>query len=296
MVETIDSIPGQDIEQQIRAECEADIVIGIPTCNNARTISLVLTAVQAGLTRYFPDLKAVIVNADTGSTDGTLATLRNSVVRKIPVYIDRVRESAVLTAPDPYHPLPGRAAAVSSIFRTAEALDVRACAVLDPDIKNISPAWIERLLMPVLTGSADFVSPVYLRRTFESAITNTILYPLTRALYGKRIRQPAGGNFCISGRLGRFYLQSGAFSRNRTDFYGIDMKLVTEAIANGFVIVEACPGPRIHQTSGGRDVPYVLPRIMESAFDLLESGTLGLEGDTRVRAGPGFVGGLQYRA
>ena len=49
----------------------ADIVIGIPSYNNARTIGHVVQAAQAGLAKYYPQLKAVIINSDGGSTDST---------------------------------------------------------------------------------------------------------------------------------------------------------------------------------------------------------------------------------
>ena len=34
---------------------KADILVGIPSFNNARTIGHVVRAVQAGLAKYFPD-------------------------------------------------------------------------------------------------------------------------------------------------------------------------------------------------------------------------------------------------
>ena len=50
---------------------ETEIIVGIPSFNNAKTIGHVVRAVQAGLTKYFPENRAVIVNSDGGSTDGT---------------------------------------------------------------------------------------------------------------------------------------------------------------------------------------------------------------------------------
>lgn len=42
---------------------------------------------------------------------------------------------------------------------------------------------------PVLNSGYDYVSPYYHRHKYDGTITNTIVYPITRALYGKRIRQ-----------------------------------------------------------------------------------------------------------
>jgi hypothetical protein len=41
---------------------QADIVIGIPSFNNARTIGHVVKACYAGLSKYFPELSSVVIN------------------------------------------------------------------------------------------------------------------------------------------------------------------------------------------------------------------------------------------
>ena len=53
----------------------------------------------------------------------------------------------------------------------------------------------------------EFVAPLYARHRYDGTITNTIVYPLTRALYGKRIRQPIGGDFGFSGDLAARFLE-----------------------------------------------------------------------------------------
>ena len=59
-----------EAQQAVDAIRHADIVIGIPSYNNARTIAHVVRAVYAGLAKYFPQLTAVVINSDGGSTDG----------------------------------------------------------------------------------------------------------------------------------------------------------------------------------------------------------------------------------
>ena len=56
-----------DVHEQIERIGSADIVVGIPSFNNARTIGHVVRAAQAGLAKYFPEHKAVIVNSDRKS-------------------------------------------------------------------------------------------------------------------------------------------------------------------------------------------------------------------------------------
>ena len=72
-------------------------------------------------------------------------------------------------------------------------------------MRSITPEWIGLLVGPPSSGF-DYVAPLYRRHKYDGTITNSIVYPLTRALYGKQVRQPIGGDFGFSGRMARFYL------------------------------------------------------------------------------------------
>ena len=61
-------------------------------------------------------------------------------------------------------------------------------------------------MSPVLEQGFDYVAPYYLRHKYDGTITNSIVYPMTRTLYGHRIRQPIGGDFGFSGHLAQHYL------------------------------------------------------------------------------------------
>ena len=52
---------------------------------------------------------------------------------------------------------------------------------------------MELLLSPVIKKGFDFVAPLYNRHKYDGTITNSIVYPMTRALYGHSIRHPIGG-------------------------------------------------------------------------------------------------------
>ena len=91
----------------------------------------------------------------------------------------------------------------------AVQLQAKACAVVDSDLRSITPEWIDMLLRPILFAGYDFVAPYYQRHKYDGTITNSIVYPLTRSLYGVRVRQPIGGEFGISARLIARYLRKG---------------------------------------------------------------------------------------
>ncbi|MCI0349948.1 MAG: hypothetical protein L0Z53_11035, partial [Acidobacteriales bacterium] len=61
----------KELEGKLKDAGEVDIVAGIPSYNNARTIGHVVRAVSAGLHKYFPERRSIIVNSDGGSKDGT---------------------------------------------------------------------------------------------------------------------------------------------------------------------------------------------------------------------------------
>ncbi len=131
----------------------ADILVGIPSYNNARTIGHVVRAVQAGLAKYFPDRKAVLVNSDGGSTDGTMEVVRNEVIEDFefdPAVSHRAEPPFKLATP--YHGIPGKGSAFRTIFEIARSLKAKACAVVDSDLRSITPEWMELLVKPVLSG------------------------------------------------------------------------------------------------------------------------------------------------
>ena len=56
-----------EVLQQIEETKEADILIGIPSYNNARTVANVIRNVRTGLAKHFSKHRALIVTSDGGS-------------------------------------------------------------------------------------------------------------------------------------------------------------------------------------------------------------------------------------
>lgn len=171
----------------------------------------------------------------------------------------------------PYHGIPGKGSAFRTIFEIAKTLNVKACAVVDSDLKSITPEWIDLLLRPVMEIGYDYVTPCYLRHKYDGTITNSIIYPLTRALYGKRIRQPIGGEFAFSGNLAAFFLIKDVWDTDVAK-YGIDIWMTTTAIANNFKICQSFLGAKIHDPKDPvTDLSAMLYQVIGSAFDLIET-------------------------
>ncbi|MEC4685845.1 MAG: glycosyltransferase [Nitrospirota bacterium] len=259
----------KDVQEKINELGEADIVVGIPSYNNAKTIGHVVRAVQAGLSKYFPDAKSVLVNSDGGSTDGTMDVVRETTVDFDSILLHH-RVGNLHKIITPYHGIPGKGSAFRTIFEIAKTLNVKACAVVDSDLRSITPEWIELLIRPVLNAGYDYVAPYYHRHKYDGTITNTIVYPMTRALYGHRIRQPIGGDFGLSGKLATFYLTKNVWETDVARF-GIDIWMTTTAVANSFKVCQAFLGAKIHDPKEpGSDLSAMLHQVVISVFNLME--------------------------
>jgi len=261
----------KEVQEQLDQIGTADIVVGIPSYNNARTIRHVVLAVQAGLAKYFPEHKAVLVNSDGGSRDGTMDVVRATRIEDLSALLLHHRVDPVPVIATPYAGIPGKGSAFRAVFEIAEALNAKACAVVDSDLRSITPEWVELLIRPVLNGEAEFVAPLYHRHKYDGTITNSIVYPLTRALYGRRVRQPIGGDFGFSGRLAAFYLGRDVWETDVARF-GIDIWMTTTAIANSFPVAQAFLGAKIHDAKDpGADLAAMLYQVVGATFDLMET-------------------------
>lgn len=261
----------ETVEEKISNIRQADIVVGIPSFNNAKTIGHVVRAVQAGLAKYFADKRSVLINSDGGSTDETVEVVQKATIEDPHSIFITHRQNKFLKITTPYHGIPGKGSAFRTIFEIARRLQVRACAVVDSDLRSITPEWIDLLLRPIIELKYDYVAPYYMRHKYDGTITNSIIYPLTRALYGKRIRQPIGGDFAFSGDLASFYLTKDVWNTNVAK-YGIDIWMTTTAVANGFKICQAFLGAKIHDPKDpGADLSEMLYQVVGSTFDLMET-------------------------
>jgi glycosyltransferase involved in cell wall biosynthesis len=266
-----DSFLSKSLRQQLKEIGEVDCVVGIPSFNNARTIGQVVRAVQAGFAKYFSDQRTLIVNSDGGSTDGTQDVVQTASVPDYQTILAAHPIHGVHRIVTPYHGVPGKGSALRTVFGVAHALNAKACAVVDSDLRSITPEWLDLLLSPVYHQGFDFVAPLYHRHKYDGTITNSIVYPLTRALYGKRVRQPIGGDFGFSGRLAADYLKHDVWHSDVARF-GIDIWMTTTAITGGYRVCQSFLGAKIHDVKDpGIDLSAMLTQVVSAVFSLMEN-------------------------
>lgn len=239
----------------------AEILVGIPSylCDNS--IVHVIKTIRKGLDTHYHGAKALIMISDGGSTDDTRDTASAYDVKSFNI-------EKIITI---YRGLPGKGSALRAIFEVANFLKPKAVAVFDSDLVSISPLWIKNLIEPVLEGY-DFVAPDYKRYKYDATITNSIAYNLTRALYGCRIRQPIGGDFGVSPRLAKHYLDQENVWETDVARFGIDIWMTTSAIVGGFNLGQARLGVKIHgEKDPAGDLGPMYRQVVGTIFQLMET-------------------------
>ena len=231
---TYDTALRDDARQRIAEIGHADILVGIPSYNNATTIGHVVRVAAEGMVKHFPDLKPVLINSDGGSPDGTPVVVLNTPV---PPGVEVIATE--------YQGLAGKGSAFRAVFEAARALGVQVCVVVDSDLRSITPQWIELLAGPIVKEGYGYVTPFYVRHKYDGTITNNICYPMTRMLYGLDIRQPIGGDFGFSAELLDHYLTQEVWETDVARF-GIDIWMTTTAINAGARVCQAHLGAKIH--------------------------------------------------
>jgi glycosyltransferase involved in cell wall biosynthesis len=237
----------------------ADILVGIPCYNNEKSIEHVIQMVTHGLAKHNKGKQSVILVADGGSTDDTREAARDFEIKPWQEKIISI-----------YRGPAGKGSAFRSVFEAAKRLDVKACMVVDSDLRSITSDWVKYLLEPILEKGYQYVSPVYSRYKYDGTITNNIVYNLTRALYGLRIRQPIGGDFAFDGNLASYYIEQDVWETDVAR-YGIDVWMTTNAITNNFKICQSNLGVKIHDAKDpGESLGPMFRQVVHTLFVLME--------------------------
>ena len=264
-----ESILTDDFIRQLINVGEVDILVGLPTHNNAKTIGSVVQAIQAGILSSFPRERVAIINVDGGSRDGT----PDFVTR---ISIDDSPRAAKLRTLRTLHSISTQHAsnasggtALRTILAAAELLRAKACAVISPESVNIESEWIPRLLGPIYRENFDLVTPLYRRHKFEGLLMSNLIYPMTRALSGWRIREPYAAEFGFSGRLGRDFLRdvwSDEVARSAPELH-----LTFAATTGGYRLCQAFLGDKARVEGRSSDLVPAIRQTVGALFWSLQS-------------------------
>jgi hypothetical protein len=212
----------------------ADLVVSIPSYNEAETIAYAVLQADEALVRYFPGLKSVVINCDNNSPDHTKEAFLRANTRVPKIYLS--------TAPG----LRGKGNNLRNLFRKAVELQAKTVVVVDADVQTLSPEWIRQLGEPLFRGFS-FVAPLYIQHKYDGLINTAIAYPLVRTLFGRRVRKPIGGDYGLSGELVRSFLQSPVWDEGVGGF-GVGVWMTALALNQGALLCQAFVGrPKMHR-------------------------------------------------
>jgi glucosylglycerate synthase len=259
-----------DFLRQLINVGEVDILIGLSTHNNAKTIEPVIRAVQSGILKCFPRDRAVIINADGGSQDGTPELV-------IGASIDDVRSLSKVYALRTLHSIstqyarsPDLGTALRTILAAADLLRAKACVVVSPDSTTIQPDQLQLLVRPVYNDNFDLVLPIYRRQKFEGVLMRNLLYPMTRAIYGYRVLEPYASEFAISGRLATDFLTSESWN-NDWGRIGPEICLTIAAITGKYRVCQSYLGTKAQPHRSATDLVAAMRRTAGALFSSMDS-------------------------
>lgn len=246
---------------------KADIIVGIPSYNEANTIGFVAEQVDRGLRKYFPKKKSVIINVDNCSPDGTRQAFLN-VKSKVPLVYASTPQGTK-----------GKGLNFYNLFSLFRELDGKTGMVVDADLRSIRPEWVKKMIEPV-SLNYDYAAPFYIRKKDDATITNQIVHPLVYGLLGSNVRQPIGGDFAFSKKLVDVWLDQEWI--DTTYQFGIDIFMSLNAILSGLEICQVNLGKKIHKDSAPNLGPMFI-QVVETLFGVLKNNLTDIKNAKEIK-------------
>ncbi|HEU4982165.1 MAG TPA: hypothetical protein VFT88_05740 [Acidobacteriaceae bacterium] len=157
------------------------------------------------------------------------------------------------------------ALAQKNVLALAAAWKARACLVVHSDLSALEGGCARALLGPVLDGDMDLVMPLYRIGKYEGLLNKGLLAPLSRALFGRRVRFPLTLDFCVGSRVLPKFVEHG----HRQNGVELLWPANTVTIAGG-QIGQASVGFQHDLHTGDLDLSTVLAEFAGSLFQEAE--------------------------
>jgi len=262
-----------DLLRQLMSVGEVDLLVGILAHSSANTMRRAAHHAEKSLQQNFVRQRVAIISVDGGAVEDSDSDERsgdgqpgNSLYSK---GLSSLRTIHRITAGFNGAPSPGLV--LRTILSSADLLRAKACAVVSPATSSASPEWVANLLRPAFRDNFDFVAPLYSRHKFQGLLARNLLYPMTRALFGRRVRELYSDEWAFSNRLGSFCLNEDVWHeeavRSRPEAW-----MGVSALTSDFRCCQLYLGQKPPPPDGaGPDLVEVLRQTVGSLFWLLET-------------------------
>jgi len=256
-----------ELADEIRTTVEgigtADLVVGLATAGPSATVAAVAGAVRAALDAHFAGQGAVVVHVDQAPSEETPAALASALG---PVRVVRAA-GAGHAADDPLD----WTQAVRTMLTVGRRLEARALVMLNADLGSTTTEWLRALATPVLKDDVGLVLPIYHRYRYDGTLTQALVVPLMRSLFGRQLVHPLAEEFACSGAVADAFLAQPVWE---TDLgrHGLEFWLPGAAIERGFTVGQAVLGPRTVAAATHPPAPLgrTVGRVAGALFALAE--------------------------
>lgn len=227
-----------------------------PPCDGLVILLAAMSAEQresilVNLTAAFPGENLLVASPDAVAADS------HPPLRIVPA--PAANASWTLTAAD-----------FASAYQLADKNNACAVLMLGPNSGSLASSAIRALVHAVLSASTDLAVPCYELPPHAGLVNSAILYPLTRGLFGSRVRFPLALDLGLSLRMAE-RLAGAAHRLTMLNQGNVPLWPANEATVAGFSIDEFDVGPRVLPQPAGPDLGTILPLVTGSLFSDIDA-------------------------
>jgi hypothetical protein len=257
-----------DLLRQIIGVGRVDLLIGVTGIESETEAAATVRGVRACFRTQFPRQRTALLHTH-GPGTAPIAPLVHRYWEEEFAGRGGLRTTHLMTTVMPWPELDG--AAVRVILAAADLLQARAVVVLDPDAGEVTPERVAVLAAP-LRDEVDLLAPAHPRAAGEGMLVTQLLRPLTRAIYGRDLREPLVPEFGASARFATHCTQldfNVSREQWRTHYW-----IAAEALAGRFIVRQHAFGARRASPSRPRaGLPAVFHQVVSSVFSSIEANS-----------------------
>ena len=266
-----DILLGDDFLRQLMSVGEVDLLVALPTYNNAGTVAQAIQAIEDSYQQNFVRDRVVILNVDGGSTDHTPEAILNMNGKKGGVHRGITTLRTVHRVTTQYGRSPSQGTALRTILAAADLLRAKSCAIVSPATTTLDPSWVANLLRPAYRQDFAFVAPLYTRSKFQGLLARNLLYPMSRAVFGMRIRELYADEWGFSERLATECLNQSVWNHEAIRARPEAWMAIT-AICSGMKCCQSYLGPKAPPAPGsGPDIVEAIRQTVGNLFWCFET-------------------------
>ena len=241
----------------------ADVVVGLATSGPIPALTAVAAAVRTGLDAHCAGQAAAVVHVDQTPAEETAAAMTAAL-----------GDLRLLSVPAPAgHGEDGLdwSSAVRAVLTVARRLEARTIVMLNADLSSMTSEWLRGLALPVLKDDYGLMLPLYRRFRYDGTLTQALVVPLMRSLFGRQLAHPLAEEFACSGAAADFFLQQPIWD-TELGRQGLEFWLPAAAIEQGLTVGQSVLGPRTVAAAAHPPAPLgrTVGRVAGALFSLAD--------------------------